>query len=383
MGTPFHLTTKELVVRETYAPSGAQVFQLTSCPAINDHIYCEVPYMDAASRYVIYWRKHDSVGPARLWRADLEQSLVSVITEPLHELRGFAVSPDQHTFFCSHRLDKQTTQILRIDIATLEQRRWTFDDGGPALRTMGSVTPDLRYYIGSAYLGNKRFGILRFDLEHGTRELIYEQGHEMCNAHPQIDPGGGVDMMIQHNRDSIVDEHGRMIRPFGEIGKTIYLIDIEGKTRRSLPWGKPYTWPTQGHQCWIGKTGGIRSTVSGAPHDQLVQEGNLLALWPGAERPEVVGRGYYYSHPNASRDGRYWVSDERPGARIVVGSFETGRTAVLCESGSSFFSPQYTHPHPYYSPDKRWVIYNSDRTGIPHVYAARVPDGLLESLVQS
>jgi hypothetical protein len=26
------------------------------------------------------------------------------------------------------------------------------------------------------------------------------------------------------------------------------------------------------------------------------------------------------------------------------------------------------------------VIFNSDRTGIPHVYAARLPNGLLEEL---
>jgi Tol biopolymer transport system component len=105
-----------------------------------------------------------------------------------------------------------------------------------------------------------------------------------------------------------------------------------------------------------------------------------LALWPGEEKARVVAKGYYFSHPNASRDGRFFVSDELPSGRVVVGSFRTGRTQVLCESGSSFGRPQYTHPHPYLSPDNRWVVSNSDRTGIPHVFAARVPDGLLESL---
>jgi hypothetical protein len=27
-----------------------------------------------------------------------------------------------------------------------------------------------------------------------------------------------------------------------------------------------------------------------------------------------------------------------------------------------------------------WVIFNSSRSGFPHIYAARVPDGLLDSL---
>jgi len=64
----------------------------------------------------------------------------------------------------------------------------------------------------------------------------------------------------------------------------------------------------------------------------------------------------------------------------VVGSIKTGRWSVLCESGSSLSIPQYTHPHPYLSPDNKWVIFNSDRTGIPHVYAASVPEGLLDEL---
>jgi len=114
--------------------------------------------------------------------------------------------------------------------------------------------------------------------------------------------------------------------------------------------------------------------------DLVLPEGNLLALWPGAERPVVVGRGYAYDHVNASRDGRFWVGDESGAARLVVGSLKTGRCALLCETGSSLSTPQYTHPHPYFSPDNKWVIYNSDRTGIPHVYAAQLPDGLLESL---
>ena len=71
----FERTTVEMIVREVYAESGAQVYQLTSCPAINSNIYGEVPYMDASSRYLMFTRRHDSVGPSSLWRADLERRL--------------------------------------------------------------------------------------------------------------------------------------------------------------------------------------------------------------------------------------------------------------------------------------------------------------------
>ncbi len=379
MATGFQSTAYESIPREIHPESGSQVTQLTSAPAISDHIYCEVPYMDPASRYIIYVRKHDSVGPTTLWRADLERNYVTRVSDPLQDLRGIGVSPDQRYFYCLHRTGERSFEILRLDIATLEEEQYAFEDQVLNPRTMGSVTPDLRYYINSAYLGDGRFGILRFDLLNRTHAVIWNQDHEMCNAHPQIDPGG-TDIMIQHNRDSIIDETGRMVRPFGEIGKTIYLIDINGQNHRTLPWGKPYTWPTQGHQCWIGKTHGILSTVSGGPREQLAAEGNILALWPDADAPVPVGKGFFFVHPNASRDGRFWTSDERPGGRIIVGSFKTAKCRVLCESHSSFSRPQYSHPHPYFSPDSKWVIFNSDRTGVPQVYAATVPDGLLESL---
>ena len=43
-------------------------------------------------------------------------------------------------------------------------------------------------------------------------------------------------------------------------------------------------------------------------------------------------------------------------------------------------SAQNTHPHAYLTPDLKWVIFNSDRIGFPHVHAASVPEGIIEEL---
>jgi hypothetical protein len=42
---------------------------------------------------------------------------------------------------------------------------------------------------------------------------------------------------------------------------------------------------------------------------------------------------------------------------------------------------QNTHSHPYVAPDLKWGIFNSNRTGQDHAYAARVPDELLANLL--
>jgi hypothetical protein len=374
----FERTTVEMIVREVYAESGAQVYQLTSCPAINSNIYGEVPYMDASSRYLMFTRRHDSVGPSSLWRADLERRLLTKVAESPSGMRGYAVSPNHANFYHISVLSETSFEIVQTNFETLEERRWHFE-GGPQPRTMGSLTPDERYFINSAYLGNKRFGILCFDLTQGTYETIWEQGEDLCNAHPQLEPGRGEDILVQHNRGAILDDNGRTLLLVGEMGGTLFLVGRDGSNHRTLPIGKPYTHRIQGHETWIGHTGEILFTVGG-PREELIEQGNLLALRPGDAAPRVVAKGAYFDHPNASRDGRFFAVDTSPEARIIVGSIRTGRWRVLCESGSSLSVPQYTHPHPYLSPDNKWVILNSDRTGIPHVYAARVPDGLLEEL---
>ena len=67
-------------------------------------------------------------------------------------------------------------------------------------------------------------------------------------------------------------------------------------------------------------------------------------------------------------------------SKLVIGSIGTGKASVLCESKASMGRAQNTHPHAYLTPDLKWVIFNSDRSGFPHIHAARVPDGLIKSL---
>jgi Tol biopolymer transport system component len=38
-------------------------------------------------------------------------------------------------------------------------------------------------------------------------------------------------------------------------------------------------------------------------------------------------------------------------------------------STDTVYGPQWTHPHPSFSPSERWIVYCSDVTGHPQVYA--------------
>ncbi|MGY8656858.1 MAG: hypothetical protein ACKVJX_24880, partial [Verrucomicrobiia bacterium] len=65
---------------------------------------------------------------------------------------------------------------------------------------------------------------------------------------------------------------------------------------------------------------------------------------------------------------------------IHIGGVETGRVLKLCDSRTRQGRPQYTHAHPYLTPDNRHVIFNSNVTGVAQVYAATVPAAFLDKL---
>lgn len=41
--------------------------------------------------------------------------------------------------------------------------------------------------------------------------------------------------------------------------------------------------------------------------------------------------------------------------------------------GDTVYGPQWTHPHPGFSPDERMIIYGSDASGFTQVYVAEIP----------
>jgi hypothetical protein len=352
------------------------------------NIYFETPYMDASSRYLIY---HEYLGDpivtgleygqADVWRLDLVTGERSLAAEGVLCVHGAAVSPDLRWFYALRRVP-EGVEVLRVDIAALETQAVLFAGAPGESYSLGSVTPDGDTYITGGYLGPHRFGLVRLDLATGQWRVVHEGGDDLCNPHPQIEPGAGRDVLVQHNRGAVCADDGAIMRLVGEEGATLFIVGLDGGKRRPLPVGLPDTLPCQGHQCWIGETGDILLTVAGGSVAEMEQHGTLLRMRPGDDRAQVVARGYAWCHAGASRDGRFFVSDTVPPWRVVVGAMATGRARILCDPACSDAPMLGAHPHPYLSPDRQWVILNSDRSGTPQVYGARVPAGLLEELAE-
>ncbi|MGH2559415.1 MAG: TolB family protein [Thermomicrobiales bacterium] len=384
----------ESIARETYPESGARVTQLTNAASIHTHIYPESPVFTPDSRRFVYSRFLSVDQPCEYWICDLTTHQLRPLTRPAEEpsVHGPVVSPDGRWFVYVSLPEEAGGDS---NVSMLEVRRLSLDDPGSHSEVvcaiegfrrpypLGTISPDGRFYATSAlqFLRSGEppiAGILVVDLE-SMAIICVHQGSDIFNAHLQFEPGAGHDLLIQHNRGGILDEHGTIVRLVGEEGATFYVIDREGSNLRRLNIGTPHSRPVQGHQVWLGPTGRILSTLVRRPGDDP-NEGDLVSIGVGDERPHEVALGWAFDHVAVTQDGRYFVCDVKPNAEIVVGSIATGRVRVLCESGASLGRPQYTHSHPFFSPDARSVLFNSDRTGLGQIYAATVPDRFLASL---
>lgn len=382
-GRPAMADEKQAGIFVERQETGAHIWRVTTIERRQSNIYCEVPYCSADSRYFVYKRSN-----SRNKQNTTEFVVVEIGTWKQHVLdsaagsQGCAVSPDGQFYYCKN-VNRNEMDLMRVDLAEGTPVPVHRLVGGPWTWSLGTVSSDHHYYLRGKRLDDeyRMFGILLVDLRTG-QETIIDRDPYTFNAHPQFDPGDGSRVMIQHNRGGGFDRNGRNYRSTGPEGATLYLVSVPEGKRTELPVGKPYTTPCTGHQAWAGTRGEMILTVS-AKGDHAPDKGNLLGV--RATGPaRVVAKGYKFMHVGVSRCGRIFSCDDwQAPHKILIGSVATGKTAVVCASKTNVGRKQESHPHPYLTPDLKWVIFNSTRTGSPHVYAARVPEGMVEDVLQA
>lgn len=363
-------------------PNGSEVHQVTTEPMEQSNIYCEVPYCSRDSRYFVYLRHNPNLSTNRS-----QLMVVEVGTWKQHQLdacqsiSGLAISPDGILYYL--KPDGDWLDLIRADLGQGKPERIYRRKKGPWVTSLGTITSDGRHYAGGVRVGDdwQMFGIMLLDLRTG-KETIIDRDSYICNSHPQFEPGQGKQLMIQHNRGCKFTPEGKMERLVGPEGATLYVLSVPDGKRTELGVGKPYTTSCTGHEAWAGTTGEMILTVA-ASGDFAPEKGCLLGIRPGGKY-RVVAKGGRYNHVGASRCGRFFSVDDCQGTYgVVIGSMASGKTAVICQSRTRPTRSQSSHVHPYLTPDLKWVIFNSTRTGTPHVYAASVPPAIIEELGRS
>jgi hypothetical protein len=285
-------------------------------------------------------------------------------------------------------------RLMRLDLMTLEIRelfRFTAE-----LPPSGAISPDERWYVtGPFHVRDNSYALRRVSLADGQSQVLCEI-EDMFNPHLQFEPEGKL-VNVQINRGGRKNKATGAQALAGHLGATLCAVDVASGKVIPLPAGRPFTPPISGHECWVGKSGRLLFTagqynVSASAYVTLQEApaaerdmpaAAIFSVKPGDLAATVVASDRLYNHLAASDDGRFFIADDHATGSIYIGSIATGRSLRLCHSGTRQGLCQYSHVHPYMTPDNRYVIFNSIVTGVAQVYAARVPDGFLDAVIRA
>lgn len=395
------------------SPEGLDVYQLTEDPTLpGAHVYMESAiYTPDGRRMVLemdgqahYYRPHHDEHAYMLY--DLE-------TGQMHRLAGGAhdtapvISPDGAWmyFLQDHAwMGKGSLSLMRVNLeGTVRETMVVIDRPLPGTSVvpwlpygLGSLSSDGTRFVTGCFLGDgvrsdAPWGLLVFDLERATAEIIY-QSTTLLNPHPQFcrstDPAYAHDILVQ-------DNHGYGYLPDGTItwkvegdmaGADIHVIRDDGSHLRDMPWGRDGTELCMGHQCWRGDTPyAITSTIIPgefhliegvpAPH-----QGHRGALTDGARRNDI-SRTFPtpgFDHFATDRTGDLLITDyafspcrsdlymAQLGTPLEEGArtwryLLNGRSGVLELGGLA-------HLHPTMSPDGKRGFFNSTESGKMEAY---------------
>lgn len=380
--------------------SGARIIQLTSAVAISNNIYGEQPYTSPDGKRIIIARSHDFCWDEEgsLLVHELDALRITMVVRKAHGVRGvFNAAWSGLVYFWTPE-----RRLMQLSLMTLKQKEIYREEDPSAPLPGGSVSPDQRYVIGMTPRlkgrGAPVFQIIRLDLKQQVREVIFEHP-EICNPHLQYNPVHGKQILIQNNVGVRLKRDGST-EQYQTAGCKLFVIDQDGRHQRYVPAGPPVTRGITGHECFVADTGRVLFSAGWVMHtdrdwrhDPLHPRGNVFTARPGDRKPTLFeAPEHKFNHVCVSRCGRYFVADSHTGkgmfengrfkpVALVIGNLESGKYRTLVEDteGTSGGN-QCTHTHPYLTADSRYVIYNADPSGIPQVFAARIPSGFLDSL---
>lgn len=372
--------------------SGAPIRRLTSAAVVSHNIYCEQPYSSPDGQRVAIIRSasfNRDYPWCELWVADLGTHQIALVAPEVNS-QIVNTAWGEHVFYW-----KRDGGFYRLSLLTAEEVRVLAPDTErPPVNCGLSISPDLTELAYGTIMPAKnrgespRVGVVSVDLRTGGWRMLFEHP-DMVNPHTQFEPAHGKTLLLQQNLRPVVRPDGVKIS-LGD-GAVLIMVDRDGKNPRQLPVGPPHTSGCSGHQAFIPGTGRVALTT-GRPHELPAVtggtgHGNLLIVDPAKEQAMVFNAPeHYFSHVSLSRCGRFFVCDSYKGQKdpvpLIVGCFATGKYRTLVSDCHGTHGPnQWGHAHAYMTADNAHVIFNSEMHGPGQVYAARVPEGFLESLL--
>jgi len=338
------------------AITNARIIQLTSYPSpAMPLFYANTNFTPDSQRLIFLCQRAASrSAPWDLWSVRADGTELRQMTD-CDGAGGFALSPDGQVVYF-HR----GGALWQVNMDDLREER-ICDLGLQGGAGQGFVTPDGRYYFTATYTPGNSGRIPR-----GRRATVYrartDGSQVICHAPCEDDlwtlhsvsPGG----------------HGLLSIAVSNRGKEYRLLDYDLDLRAVYTRTHDFA-----HSTFLGRTSEIQACGLPPAHA-------LFRIAPNEETPRIIASGPYFWHSASSLDGDWIVADTNwPDAGLQLVHVPTGHFATLCYPRSSQGHPQWSHPHPQFSPDARSVLFTSDATGVPQVYLTRIPEELRERII--
>ena len=327
--------------------TGAHIVQLTSNVTMSSNLYFEeCPFTpDSQTLIFVSRRSAERKAPRDLFRVNADGSDLIQLTDCDGGIDDAVLSLDGTTVFLA-----TGTELRRVDME------------------------DFREDVVERFDGINGLGQLSVGGEHVFATIVESRD----SAYVYRCRADGLDGGAIHRWPSIghmtASRTGRYVSwidtsPRATGGQQVWHV-MRSDGSDEHPWAAT-NWS---HSSWVGDTDRMQGAL-------LTPDHGLSWIGPEETEPQIVATGPYFSHSSASLDGEWIVGDTNwPNIGLQLVHIPSGRFQTLCLDLSSYGHPQYTHPHPVFSRDGEKVLYNSDRTGVPQVYVATIPDYLKDEL---
>jgi oligogalacturonide lyase len=343
--------------------TGCKITQWTT-RGNNWHLYFNIESFIDDNNALIY---SDRSGKVNLFRLDFTTGEMLQLTDEKEEIHGIWHLPKYKTvwFLSGRQMKTLNTGTNKIDTV------YTFSSLIPEAF---AVTCDSKYLVFSAnknpgYSENNStgpYGLFKMDL--ATKQIM------------QISPDYGF--KIGHVQTNPVDpdvvsfcwQHQYRVGGEGTVGNApirIWWNNLEGTA--GGPVGPQEFGIHRTHEFWFpdGKKMGFSARYLFGPNKGLQYIGTTTLDGKGKTMfPANVSA----AHSQVYLDGIHWISDQFNGPYLVMftlGTDKISETKILFRHNSSW-GAQPTHPHPHFSPDGKYILFSTDRTGSPQVYTVEV-----------
>ncbi|MBI3683362.1 MAG: PD40 domain-containing protein [Acidobacteria bacterium] len=350
--------------------TGALVHQMTSHPSINHATYFLQSSFTPDGRTLLFTSYR--TGAAQLFEAGFPDGGIRQLTDgPAIHPFSAAIHPSGESVFFARRGD-----ILELDRRTLRERTIVSFDGAQ----LGECSPDRQGgWLTAAIKQGSTSGLVAGRVDGAGWKLI---PFPRTVIHPQFHPlepewiefsgdpaprmhrvrrdGTGIECLYEHdNAEFLV--HETFLGSTGDLVFTVWprmLCRMDWTTRQIRTISAFNAW-----HITPNRDGTLVLCDTNHPDDGLF----VVDVAAGTRRRVCLSESS--NQGSQWKSSRYALKEDFEDARSAA---KSGALSWMEVATDTVYGPQWTHPHPSFSADERLVVFASDRSGHPQVYAAHI-----------